>query len=339
MKVAMISPIAWRTPPRDYGPWELIASRITEGLAARGVDVTLFATADSVTNAKLRSVVKRGYEEDPTVDPKVCEYLHIAQVFEQGDEFDIIHNNFDFMPLAFSSMTRTPLVTTIHGFSSEKILPVYEKYNDSTYYVAISESDKSSRLDYIATVYHGLDMELFTFKPDPGDYLLFFGRVHPDKGAKEAIEIAKKVDMPLVMAGVIQDDDYYKKYVEPHIDGEKIQYVGSAGPELRDELLGGAYALLHPINFDEPFGLSVAESMACGTPVLAVKRGSMPEVINDGVSGYLVKNAAEMAEAVSRVPDLDRRACREWVEDKFSEERMIDDYIKVYEAILDRHRT
>ncbi|GAB4366942.1 MAG: hypothetical protein Kow0042_07170 [Calditrichia bacterium] len=334
MRIGMISPIAWRTPPRHYGPWESVVSLLTEGLVHRGYDVTLFATADSQTDARLHAVCPRGYEEDPTIDPKVWEYLHISEVFEHASEFDLIHNHFDFMPLAFSQLVSTPLLTTIHGFSSPKIHPVYEKYNGKVFYVSISHADRLASLSYIATIYHGIDLKQFTFQPKIGDYLLFFGRIHPDKGAKEAIEIATKGRMKLILAGIIQDREYYETQVHPYIDNRQIIYVGSADPLRRNELLGGAYALLHPINFEEPFGLSVVEAMACGTPVIAVPRGSMPEIIQHGYNGFLVKNVDEAVSALQKIPKIDRHNCRKTVEERFTVEVMVENYIQVYKKIV-----
>jgi len=333
MRVAMLSPIAWRTPPRHYGPWESVVSTLTEGLLKKGVDVTLFATRDSITTGKLRGICPRGYEEDRSLDPKVWECLHISELFETANEFDIIHNHFDFLPLTYTHMTSTPVVTTIHGFSSPRILPVYEKYNGRVYYVAISEADKNPRLSYTATIYHGIDLDQFTFRKDRGSYLLFFGRIHHEKGTREAIEIARKARMKLIIAGIIQDQRYFDEEVRPFLSTD-IEYVGSAGPKERDALLGGAYALLHPINFDEPFGLSVVEAMACGTPVIAINRGSMPEVIVHNRTGFLVSRAEEMIPLLPRVKELNRALCRQWVEERFSVERMVDDYIRVYEKIL-----
>ena len=231
-------------------------------------------------------------------------------------------------------MTKTPIVTTIHGFSSPKILPVYKKYNKKTFYVAISKADKCPELEYIATIHHGIDLNRFTFRPDHGKYLLFFGRIHPDKGTRECIEVARQTGMKLIIAGIIQDQGYFDLQVKPHLDDEQIIYVGSVGPKKRNELLGGAYALLHPINFDEPFGLSVVEAMACGTPVIAFNRGSMPEIIADGITGFLVHNLDEMAEAVVKAKQLDRLQCRKLIEEKFSADRMVQDYIGVYEKII-----
>ena len=186
MRIAMLAPIAWRTPPRHYGPWERVVSLLTEGLVARGVDVTLFATADSETSGRIHAIVPRPYEEDKSLIPKVWESLHISEVFERAEDFDLIHNHFDFLPLTYSSLVKRPVLTTIHGFSSEKILPVYKKYDEKSYYVAISDSDRSPELTYSATIYHGIDLEAFTFNPLGGEYLLFFGRIHPDKGVQRS---------------------------------------------------------------------------------------------------------------------------------------------------------
>jgi glycosyltransferase involved in cell wall biosynthesis len=338
MKIAMLSPIAWRTPPRHYGPWENVVSLLTEGLVARGVDVTLFATGESKTSGRLKSVCAKGYEEDTEMLPKVWECLHISELFEQGEAFDLIHSHFDYLPLTYSGMTATPVVTTIHGFSSPKILPVYKKYNGKCFYVAISEADKSPELDYAAVIHHGIDLGRFTFRPDQGTYLLFFGRIHPEKGTAECIEVARRTGMKLIMAGIIQDQAYFDTKVAPHLDDDRIVYVGSAGPEKRDELLGGAYALLHPIGFDEPFGLSVVESMACGTPVVALSRGSMPEIIAHGETGFLTADIDGMVQSLPNVRDLDRHKCRQWVETRFSVERMVDDYLRVYESIIGKTR-
>lgn len=334
MKLAMLAPIAWRTPPRHYGPWEQVVSLLTEGLVRRGVEVTLFATADSVTSARLVAVCPRGYEEDPELDAKVWECLHISEVFERAHEFDLIHNHFDFLPLTYSALVSTPVVTTIHGFSSPKILPVYRKYDRRVFYVSISNADRAPDLTYIATVYHGIDLQMFTFRDQPEDYLLFFGRIHPDKGTAEAIEIARRAGKRLLLAGIIQDRGYWERDVAPHLDGDRIRYLGSAGPQLRDRLLGGALALLHPIRFAEPFGLSVVEAMACGTPVIAFSRGSMPELLRHGETGFLVSGVEEAVEAVRRIPSLDRRRCRREAEERFSSERMVEDYLRVYRQIL-----
>ena len=339
LRVAMLAPTAWRTPPRTYGPWELVTSLLTEGLVRRGVDITLFATADSLTTAKLVGVNPRPYGEDPTQDVKVWECLHIAEVFERAraGDFDLIHNQFDFLPLSYSALVNVPVVTTIHGFSSERILPVYEKYNARGHYVAISAADRHPRLRYAATIHHGIPMDEFHPRFDPptgGDYLLFFGRFHPDKGIVEALDLAEATDRPIKLAGLIQDQGYFDTHVRPRIDGRRVEYLGPAGPEARQTLLAGASALVHLVNFAEPFGLSVVEAMACGTPVIARPRGSMPEIVQEGVNGFLVHDADEARAAVARTDTLDRRQVRESVQSRFGVERMVDEYLALYRRIV-----
>ncbi|NJB85045.1 glycosyltransferase involved in cell wall biosynthesis [Lewinella marina] len=336
MRVAMLAPIAWSTPPAAYGPWEQVTSHLTEGLVQRGIDVTLFATGSSRTAGKLVATVPAGYAEREGQDPKVLEYLHIGQVMQAAADFDIVHNQFDFMPLGYSPLISPPMVTTVHGFSSEHIVPVYQKYNDTTDYVSISNANRDERLDYIATVYNGVDTRQFTFRDRPGHYLLYFGRIHPEKGTAEAIAIARRARMPLWIAGLIQDHRYFDERVAPHIDDESVRYLGNVGPADRDRILGGAHALLHPISFDEPFGLSVAESMVTGTPVIAFDRGSMPELIDHGRTGYLTDSVEEAADLVGCITDLDRFFVAEVARDRFSVEVMVDNYIDVYQTILAR---
>jgi glycosyltransferase involved in cell wall biosynthesis len=338
MHIAMLSPIAWRAPPKHYGPWESVTSLLTEGLVSCGHNVTLFATRDSKTNGSLHAVCAKGYEEDPNIIPKVWECLHISELFERADQFDIIHNQFDFLPLSYSGLVDTPMLTTIHGFSSPKILPVYTKYNGKTFYVSISDADRAPKLDYIRTIHHGIDLKQFEFQPEPDDTLIFFGRIHPDKGAKEALEVAKACGKKLILAGIIQDEDYFRQYVEPLLDEQQAVYLGSVGPTQRNQLLGKASALLHLIQFDEPFGLSVVESMACGTPVIAFHRGSMPELIEDGNNGFLVNTVEEAIKAVTRLGEIERAACRRRVERDFTIERMTEQYIEVYREILNQTR-
>jgi glycosyltransferase involved in cell wall biosynthesis len=334
LRVAVLAPISWRVPPRHYGPWEQFASLLTEGLVERGVDVTLFASADSETAGRLASVVPHGYSEDPDADPKVSECLHIAHVFERADEFDLIHNSFDFLPLTYSELVTTPVLTTIHGFSSPRILAVYQRYNATSAYVAISDSDRDPSLDYLATIHHGIDTDAFPLEAAAGRYLLFFGRIHPDKGTVEAIDVAARCGIPLVIAGIVQDQRYFDELVAPRIDDDKVSFVGAVGPDERSELLGGALALLHLIRFDEPFGYSVVEAMACGTPVIAFNRGSMPELIAAGTTGFLVDDIDGAVAAVTAARTLDRAALRAQAGQRFDIARMVDAYLGAYEAIL-----
>ncbi len=333
LRIAVLASIAHRTPPRGYGPWEQVASTLAEGLVGLGHEVTLFATADSLTAARLHAEAPRGYEEDPGVDAKVYEGLHNAAAFERAGEFDVLSNQFDFLPLTYSRLVSTPVVTTIHGFSSERILPVYRAYDDIAHYVAISDADRHPDLTYDATIHHGIDLAPFTFRDQPGDYLLFLGRIHPDKGTHRAVEVARRAGLPLVIAGIVQDESYFRELIEPRLTAPDISYAGPVGPAERDQLLGGALALLHLIGFAEPFGLSVVESLATGTPVIAYPLGSMPEIIRPGRTGFLVADVAAAVEAVGRVAALSRRACRDDVEERFTASRMVADYAELFSRI------
>ena len=332
MKIAMLAPIAWRTPPRHYGPWELVTSLLTEALVARGIDVTLFATQDSITAGTLDGVVPAGYEEDPGIDAKVWEYAHLAHLFERAGEFDLIHNQADFPAHAFSRLVDTPMVTTIHGFSSERILPMYKPFEDRVHYVAISAADRHPALQYAATINHGIRLGEFPFEADGGEDLLFFGRMHPDKGAAEAIEVARSTGRRLNLYGIVQDQGYFDREVVPFLD-DRIVYHGPVGGAERLRALGKAQVLLHLINFDEPFGLSVVEAMACGTPVIAIDRGSMPELITPE-TGVLVESVGGAITALGQVEGIDRAACRARVAECFSVEAMAENYIQLYRRIL-----
>ena len=334
MRIAMLAPISWRTPPRHYGPWELVTSLLTEALVARGVDVTLFATKDSQTAGKLAGVCPEPYSEDPAIDAKAWEMLHVAHVFERAGEFDLIHNQADFVPLAFSRLVETPVVTTIHGFSSPRILPIFKAYEDRVDYVAISDADRHADLRYAATIHHGIRLEDFVFDPRGSDDLLFFGRIHPDKGAGEAIAAARQSGRRLVMAGIVQDQHYHDEHVTPAVDDRSVVYRGPVGGADRKNILGSARALLHLVNFDEPFGLSVVEALASGTPVIATNRGSMPELIDHGVTGFLVDSVDEAVDAIGRIGEIDRAACRAAVSARFTVDRMADRYQALYRSLL-----
>jgi glycosyltransferase involved in cell wall biosynthesis len=334
MKVAMLAPVAWRTPPRHYGPWELVTSLLTEGLVARGVDVTLFATLDSITAADLSGVCPTGYAETPDMDGRIWEALHVSHTLARSPEFDLLHNQMDWLPLAFDRQVGAPMVTTIHGFSGPGILPAYLRSRSD--YVAISDSDRAPELDYVATIHHGVDVAALPFQQTPGEDLVVFGRIHPDKGTAEAIEIARLVGRRLIICGIVQDQRYFTVSVQPHIDDDRVVFLGSVGPERRATVLGGAAVLLHPIAFDEPFGLSVAEAMTCGTPVVAFRRGSMPEVIDSGVTGFIVDDVPSAVDAVAKALLLDRALVAARARARFSADRMVTDYLRVYEEVLSR---
>jgi len=331
-RVAILAPVAWRTPPRHYGAWETVAGNIAEGLAARGWDVTLFATGDSVTRARLHSVVARGYEEDTGIDPKVAEYLHISEAFEHAAEFDLIHSHYDFMALSYTRLVKTPVLTTVHGFSSPRVMPVYQKYRCGNF-VSISDSDRAPGLNYLATVYNGIDLSLYPLRKSSGDDLIFLGRIHPDKGVHLAIEVARVSGRKLTIAGIIQDHKYFQESVEPHL-GENIRYIGPVDIAGKNELFAQARALLHLNTIPERFGLVLAEANAAGVPVIAMDLGSCREVIEDGQTGFLVHNVCEAAQVLGRLSEIDRDACRRRVEHRFSIETMVKAYECVYETIF-----
>lgn len=331
-RVAVLSPVAWRTPPRQYGAWETVAGNIAEGLVSRGWDVTLFATGESVTSAHLHAVVDRGYEEDPGMDPKVAEYLHLSEMFEHAGEFDLIHSHYDFMALSFTRLVKTPVLTTIHGFSSPKIMPVYQKYRDGNF-VSISDSDRAPGLNYLATVYNGIDLSLYPLLESAGDQLVFLGRIHPDKGVHLAIQVARQSGLPLVIAGIIQDRTYFREQVEPHLD-DTIRYIGPVDVRGKNELFARARAVLHLNTIPERFGLVLVEANAAGVPVIAMNLGSCREVIEDGRTGFLVNNVDQAVRALERLSEIDRSVCRQRVQRHFSVETMVQAYERVYAAIL-----
>jgi glycosyltransferase involved in cell wall biosynthesis len=335
-RIAILAPVAWRTPPRAYGAWETVASNIAEGLVARGwTNITLFATRDSITQARLVGCIDRGYEEDKSQVPLVSSCLHISKALERAGDFDLIHNNFDYLPLTYTPFIRTPMLTTIHGFSEPDILRVYRSYKD-TYYVSISDSDRDPELPYVATVYNGIDLSNVTFRERPGDKLVFLGRIHPDKGTHLAIDVAKRTGRELLIAGIIQDQRYFNERVRPHLNDSTIRYIGPADPVQRDALFGRAYATLHLNTIPERFGLVMAESMAAGVPVIAMDLGSCREVVRHQETGYVVRTIDDAVAAVGRVEQIDRSLCRRHVEQNFSIARMAERYERVYEEIFRR---
>lgn len=338
LKIAELSPIAWRTPPRQYGPWEQVVSSITEGLAKRGHDVTLFATADSITRAKLVSVCPRPLHEDDSLESRLYECWHNSTCFEMAEEFDLIHNHYDFPPLTYSKLVKTPVVTTVHGFHSPAIIPLYRKYNN-TYFISISYSDRKNApdLNWVANVYHGLKLKDFDFKNRPEDFLLFLGRISMDKGTHLAIDVARKTNKKLIIAGIVPPEEkgYFEKLIKPSIDSKQIEFIGPVDVKAKNDLLGRALAMLHLVTFEEPFGLTLIESMATGTPVIAIKRGSIPEVVEDGVTGFIVENELEAIKKVSEIDKIDRRACRKRVEQNFTTDIMAENYLKAFEKVLE----
>jgi glycosyltransferase involved in cell wall biosynthesis len=338
VRIALLGPVAWRTPPRAYGPWERVTGLLAEGLTARGVDVTLFATLDSVTSARLDGVCARGYADDPSVDGRVWEALHVSHALARSAEFDLVHNHLDWLPLAFAEHWQAPLLTTVHGFSGPGIVPAYTRAADrvdtGTAFVSISDSDRRAGIDYIATVHHGVAIDELPLGTGAGPGVVVLGRIHPDKGIHTAIEVARRAGLPVTICGIVQDERYFAERVAPHIDGDRVVFLGAVGPRRRAEVLGKAAASLHLIDFDEPFGLSVVESMICGTPVVAFGRGSMPEIVDEGVTGLLVNTVEQAVTAVGRVAAIDRAGCRARATGRFNVGRMVEDYLAVYEKLV-----
>ncbi|MFC0596380.1 glycosyltransferase family 4 protein [Thermus composti] len=334
MRVAMLAPIAWRVPPRRYGPWEQVVYDLTEALLDLGVEVVLYATCDSETRAPLRCTAAKPLWEDPEADWKVEEFLHIATAMEEAGAFDLVHNHYDFMPLYFAPFVKVPVLTTIHGFSSEKIKKVYRRYAalPHVHYVAISEADKDPGLPYLGVVHHGVDPRRFRVGRG-GEHLLVLSRIHPDKGIKEAILFARKAGLPLKIAGPVQDEAYFREEVAPLL-GDGVAFLGPVDPETRRALLDGAIALLHFVNFKEPFGLAPVEAMMSGVPVLARPLGALPETVCHGATGFLVESWEAALDYLEALKRLDRLAIRRYAEARFSRERMARDYLELYRKVV-----
>jgi glycosyltransferase involved in cell wall biosynthesis len=277
-------------------------------------------------------VVERGYEEDRAVDPKVAEYLHISEAFERAAEFDLIHSHYDFMALSYTRLVKTPVLTTIHGFSSPAIMPVYEKYRDGNF-VSISDSDRSPGLNYLATVYNGIDLSLYPLRQARGENLIFLGRIHPDKGVHLAIEAARLSGLPLVIGGIIQDAAYFREQIAPQLD-QRIRYIGPVDVAGKNELFANARALLHLNTIPERFGLVLTEANAAGVPVIAMDLGSCREVLAHGQTGFLVNDVYGAVESIRHVSAIDERLCRARVQQYFSVESMVRSYEQVYGKIL-----
>ena len=340
LRIAHVAPVATTIPPPKSGSVETMTSLLTEGLVARGHDVTLFATADSKTSATLSAIYPHGYWHDGNMWPwELYELLNLAAAVERGAEFDLIHYEATYYPmsLAFSRLSRTPLVQTLHHAPSPAEVALWSRYPEAPF-VAISNEQAQllQGLNVVGTVLHGIDMEGFTFREEPEDYLLFLGRFTEGKGVLQAIEIAKRVGMRLIL--VAAEGAYYRETVAPHVDGRRIVYYGEADFAAKVKLYGGARALLYPIQAAEPFGLVLAEAMACGTPVAALDRGAVREIVDNGVTGFIFEDLEQMVNDLPRVLDLDRRRVRERAVARFGAARMVDEYIAVYRRIVEAHR-
>lgn len=337
MRIAMLSPIVWRNPPRqDNGRAESVA-HLARGLTERGTQVTLFDGARSQASGASHPVGLH-LQNESTLEPRARECLHVSYLFEHADEFDLIHNHGDYIPLTYSGMTATPVLTTIYEPPAAGTLPVYKNYHDRTYYVSVSNAVHSPELSYLATIYQGIGVENIDFEPTGEDYLLFLGSICERNGTVEAIEIACASGKELRIGGTIEDEHYFQTEIKPRLDGSQTTYLGDVSHETKEYLLAHALALLHPINFDEPFGFSVVRANAYGTPVIASARGSLPELITDGANGFLIHDVSDAVRAVDRITRISRADCRKVVEERFSVKRMVSDYMNVYSWILQQTR-
>lgn len=334
MKIGVIASIAHRTPPADYQAWGHIAHVLTEGFVARGHDVTLFATANSNTSAWLNGTVATAFADGGDLDQRACEALHTAAAFERAGEFDILANHSDFLPLSYSRLVSTPMVTTVRGVCSPEELVVYRAYDDIGHYVSVSDAARRPDLHYAATIRCGIDAATHPFAADAGKYLLCLDDIHPDKGTHLAIEVAKRAGVPLIIAGAVHDKTYFRQSVQPHLDGTAVVHAGAAATLAeRSALLADARALLHLVNVAEPLGLSVIEALAAGTPVIATPLGCLPEFLRESSTGLLVSDPDAAVAAIARVGEIDRAACRQEAVSRFGAERMVEEYLALFERI------
>ena len=341
MRIAVIAPLEIRVPPKAYGGTEMVVSLLTEELVQRGHDVTLFASGDSVTRARLESVCPSSLRGSGR-ESSLLNLLNVASCLEHSKKFDIIHNHTALEGMATAGLSRTPILTTLHGGLSGDWLMLFERYKG--WYNTISHSASTllpPKEKFSGVIYNSIDCASYPLNTgERDDYLLFLSRISEEKGTHLAIEVARKANRRLIIAGNIHpvDQAYFDSQVAPHIDGDQIQFVGEADYARKRELMSQAYCFLAPITWAEPFGLFMAEAMACGTPVIGFNRGSVPEVVHSGVTGYVVETVDEMAAAIGLVPEIDPRVCRAHVERNFDVPRMADDYLAAYERILSTER-
>ncbi len=338
MRIAQVAPLVESVPPRLYGGTERVVSYITEELVKRGHEVVLFASGDSVTSAELRAVVPEALRLAGKYPYEPYTLLELEEVFRCADEFDIIHCHVDYLAFPFCTFTATPVVHTMHGRLD---LPFYrdimKRYGDLNL-VSISNSQRLPlpEANFVATVYHGLPRDLYDFSDEPEDYVLFLGRISPEKRPDLAIKAAIKAGVKIKIAAKIDraDRDYYERDVKHLMEHPLVEFVGEVNDEEKNELLGKAMALVMPVDWPEPFGLTAIESLACGTPVVARPFGALPEIVVDGKVGFLRMDVDGLAEAIREVERIDRRECRRHFERNFTVERMVDDYERVYQKLI-----
>jgi glycosyltransferase involved in cell wall biosynthesis len=338
MKIAQVAPLYESVPPKLYGGTERVVSYLTEELVEQGHEVTLFASGDSVTKARLVSPCARALRLEKVIDPLAHHVVHLEQVFQQAAEFDFIHFHVDYLHFLLSRRQTTPQLTTLHGrLDMADLVPVYKKFSEMPV-VSISDAQRQPLpwVNWQGTVYHGLPVNLYRCREAQGQYLAFLGRISPEKRLDHAIEIAKRAGMKLKIAAKVDaaDQKYFHKVVSPLLDDRNVEFIGEINDEGKQDFLANAYALLFSIDWPEPFGLVLIESMACGTPAIAYRRGSVPELVEDGVSGFIVDNIDEAVKAVSKVQGFERRRCRQAFEERFTAPRMAKDYLRMYRRLL-----
>jgi glycosyltransferase involved in cell wall biosynthesis len=340
MRIAQVAPLYESVPPKYYGGTERVVSYLTEELLRQGHEVTLFASGDSVTRARLIPSCLQALRLNKTCTDRLAPHIvMVEQVLQEASQFDIIHFHIDYLHFPLWRRQRTPQVTTLHGrLDLPEIIPLYREFRDMAV-VSISDAQRLPLpwINWQETIYHGLPENLYTFCDQPGAYLAFIGRISPEKGVDRAIEVAKRLGMPLKIAAKVDanDQEYFTQVVQPLLRHPLVEYVGEIGEGDKDVFLGHAAALLFLVDWPEPFGLSMIEAMACGTPVIAYRRGSVPEVIDDGVTGFIVDSLEGAVGAVEEVASLSRRRCREVFEERFSATRMAHDYVRIYRQLVE----
>ena len=339
MRIAQVSPLRERVPPPSYGGIELVVSHLTDELIRRGHEVTLFASGDSLTEAKLEAVCEKALRLDPNVSNyDAYELLELSQVYQRAAEFDLIHSHLGVLALASAGLVSTPTIHTLHHSFNPDTAKIYTHHYKQPY-ISISDAQRQIDLNYVGTVYNGIDEKNYSFVAEPENppYLAFLGRFSPQKGPHHAISVAKEAGWHLKMAGKVDEVDakFFEQEIAPHIDGKQIQYLGEVSHEEKAELLGNASITLFPITWKEPFGLVMIESMATGTPVIATNMGSVPEVINHGVTGFICESHKDMASLIPKALELSRKTCREYVEDRFTVSKMVDGYEAVYRKLIE----
>lgn len=344
MRIAQISPLYESVPPKSYGGTERVVAYLTEELVRLGHHVTLFASGDSVTNAELHPVCKRSLRTDKKCDDSIAYHILLAeQVYQSALDFDIVHNHIDYIPYSLMRRSSTAGLTTLHGrLDLPDLIPIYQEFHDIPL-VSISNSQRKPLpwANWMGTVYHGLPKNLYTFHEHSGNYLAYLGRIAPEKKVDDAIEIAKRVGMNLKIAAKVDkaDDEYFTEVIKPLLDCPLVEFIGEISQKEKNDFLGNAYAVLFPIDWPEPFGLVMIEAMACGTPVIANRRGSVPEIMTDGGTGFITNDIHEAVASVKKISSLNRQICRTVFEQRFTAQRMATEYIRLYEHILDESQS